>query len=626
MSSTPRQRRTLVRTLTAGAGATLACALMASPIAAAPSAPASPEPSASGSSADATVPGSKTFTIGTVGDMDSGNPYAAQLSLSYEIFSDTYDLLTSWSKDNYAPVPDLATSWSHSTDGLTWTFKLRSGVKWSDGVPMTSADVAYTFNRTITDDTANAAAYNYVKSIKSVEATDPTTVVFHLSTPDSIMTQLWVEILPEHIWKNVPTSETDKYPNTEMIGTGAFTMDKWEKGQFVRLKANKNYFLGAPKIDYLVYREFTDEDAMIQALDKGEIDAVDAITPNAYNSLKGQKNITQVHAGGLSFDYLAFNAGGSTVDNQPVGDGAPAGKDPKFRQAVAYALDLKTLTQKVLQGYGTPGSSIIPPGLSQFYYDPGTSAYPYDPAKAQQLLDAAGYVKDASGFRIDPATHKELNLRILAPNDSPTYVQSVQFIVEWLKDIGIKTTPHLVTYDEVINEFGNAEYDLTLGEWGVEPDPSFQLSTMTCDQRDTGTSKAPSAGWSDSFYCDKAYDDLYAKQASELDPAQRDATVKQMQQLLYTQAPYIVLYYPDDLEAYNSAKWTGIQFQPAHEGGAFFQYGLYTYLTVDVKADAPKSGGVNAGVLIGVVAAVLLVAVVVVVLMIRRRSTADERE
>jgi len=523
-------------------------------------------------------------------------------------------------------VPGLATSWTHSPDGLTWTFTLRSGVKWSDGQPMTSADVAYTINRTINDPTANAAAYNYVKSIKNAVATDPTTVVFHLSAPDSIMNQLWVEILPEHIWKTVPTADTDKYENLAMVGTGAFTLDKWQKGQFVRLKANPNYWGPKPKIDYLVYREFTDEDAMIQALDKGEIDAVDAITPNAYNSLKGQKNITQIHASGLSFDYLAFNTGGATVDNQPVGNGAPAGKDPKFRQAVTYALDLKTLTARVLQGFGTPGTSIIPPGLSQFYFDPGAGAATYDPAKAQQMLDAAGYTKDATGFRIDPTTHKELDLRILAPNDDPTYVQAVQFITQWLKDVGIKTAPHLVTYDEVINEAGNAEYDLTFGEWGVEPDPSFQLSTMTCGQRDTGTSKAPSAGWSDSFYCNAAYDALYAKQASQLNPTERDATVKQMQQMLYTQAPYIVLYYPDDLEAYNSTKWTGIRLQPQTDGGAFFQYGLYTYLTVDVKTNAPKSGGSNTGVLIGVGAVVLVLLIGGGVLLMRRRTTADERE
>ena len=146
---------------------------------------------------------------------------------------------------------------------------------------------------------------------------------------------------------------------------------------------------------------------------------------------------------------------------------------------------------------------------------------------------------------------------------------------------------------------------------------------MTCDQRDSGTPKSPVGGWSDSFYCNPAYDALYAKQASDIDPTAREATVQQMQQMLYTDMPYVVLYYADNLEAYNSAKWTGIELQG---GSAFFQSGIYTYLHLDVKKDAPKPKGTSKGVLYGVGGAVLVVILVVGFVLYRRRSTADERE
>jgi peptide/nickel transport system substrate-binding protein len=633
MNTSPRGRRNARRVVFAGAAAVALFALAASPAVADPStspsgaSSGSASPSASASPPAGLVAGSTTYTIGELNDLDSNNPFAAQVDVSYEVLANTYDLLEGWSQKDFAPVPGLATSWKPSADGLTWTFTIRTGVKWSDGQPMTASDVAYTFNRAINDPTANSIDYNYVKSIKSVDAHDATTAVFHLTTPDSIMTQLWVPVLPEHVWKSVSEKDTGTYANTEMVGTGAFTLDKWVKGQYVRLKANKSYWGGAPKIDYLIYREFSNEDAMIQALEKGEIDAVHALSAGGYNSLKGQKGITQIHATGSAFDYLAFNTGGATVDNKPVGNPNPPGKDPKFRQAVAYAFDLKTLTQKALQGYGTPGESIIPPGYSEFAYSAGDGAYTYDPGKAQQMLDAAGYTKDSAGWRINPATHKEMNLSILAPNDSPTYVQSVQFIVSWLKDIGIKTTPKLVTYDEVINVFGNAEYDLTYGEWSVEPDPSFQLSTMTCGQRDTGTPAHPVGGWSDSFYCDPTYDALYAKMAAELDQAKRAADVKQLQQDLYTSAPYIVLFYPDELQAMNTAKWTGYQLQPTSAGQAIDQYGQYTLESVHVKTNAPaKNSGGNSGVLIGVGAGVLALIVVGVLILMRRRASADVRE
>ena len=163
MRNPPRSRRTLARAVVAGAAAAAVAALPAIPAAAAPY----PGPSGSGSgstSASASpqaglVAGSTTYTIGELNDLDSNNPFAAQVDLSYEVLGDTYDLLEGWSQKDFAPVPGLATSWKPSGDGLTWTFTIRSGVKWSDGQPMTAADVAYTFNRAVNDPTANGIDY-----------------------------------------------------------------------------------------------------------------------------------------------------------------------------------------------------------------------------------------------------------------------------------------------------------------------------------------------------------------------------------------------------------------------------------------------------------------------------------
>jgi peptide/nickel transport system substrate-binding protein len=626
MRSTPRPRRRLGLAVTAAMAAIAAIALAGAPAAADPSASPSTPSSAPASAAasptdEGVVPGSKTFTLGYLGDMDSANPYSGQLSLSYEIYGDVYDTLEGWSLKDYSPVPGLASSWTHSDDGKTWTFTIRSGVNWSDGTPLTASDVAYSINRAIKD--PNGTYYNYVKNIDNVEATDATTAVFHMTAPDAIMTQLWVPIIPEHIWKSVSVDDSSTFENLAMVGSGAFTMDKWVKGQYIRLEANKNYWGGAPKIDYLVYRIFDDDAAMIQALRKGDIDGVYDINANDYTSLANAKGITRLKSVGSGFQYLAYNLGGATTDGKPVGDGIPAVRDLKFRQAMSYALNLPLLTQKVLQGYGDVGTSVIPKGYTDWTYKPGAGAYTYDPAKAAQMLDAAGYTKDSNGLRIDAKTGKEMNLRLLAPNDDPDYKNSVAYIVAWFKDVDIKVTPKLVTYDEVINEAGNAEYDLTYGDWGVEADPSFQLSTMTCDQRDSGTPSAPVGGWSDSFYCNPAYDALYAKQAGELDFTQRQATVQQMQQMLYTDMPYVVLYFPDELEAYNSARWTGIQLQ---QGDAFFQSGTYTYRSVDIRKDAPKPAGTNKGVLYGAIGVVVVAILIGGFVLLRRRSSADDRE
>jgi peptide/nickel transport system substrate-binding protein len=570
----------------------------------------------------------KTFTIGYSQDIDTLNPFAGFLSISYEVYADVYDLLTGWSQKDFSPVPGIAESWTASPDGKTWTFKIRSGVKWSDGQPLTAKDVAYTFNRVVNGETENAAFYNYVANLKKVTAPDDTTAVFELSAADPIMTHMWVPILPEHIWKNVSEKDAGTFDNKEMVGTGAFQLVEQKPGEFIKLKANKSYWGGAPKIDNLIYRIFKNDDAMAQALQKGEIDAVADIGANQFLALKDKPGITTVQATGLSFSELGFNTGAATTDNQPVGDGHPALKDKALRQAIGYAIDQQTIVNKVLRGLGKPGVGVIPPVYSAYKFDPGASARTFDIAKANSLLDAAGYTKGSDGIRVDPKSGKKLDFRLFGRTEDENSKGVVPYIQDWMNQIGIKTKVQFVTDDKLTDIIAHGNYEMFTWGWGVEPDPGFQLSTFTCDQRDSGTAKDPVAGWSDSFYCNPAYDALYQQQSNEIDPAKRAELVKQMQQMIYDDAPYIVTYYVDSLEAYRSDKWTGVQRQPTDGGNVFFQYGTYSYRNLDLVSAQEDSGGggLATGVIVGIgVAAAALVAGGVVAFA-RRRSTADERE
>ena len=600
----------------------LAVAVAALGVAALPATTAVAQSSPSPSTAE------KTFTIGYSQDIDTLNPFAGFLSISYEVYADVYDLLTGWSQKDFSPVPGIAESWTASPDGKTWTFKIRSGVKWSDGQPLTAKDVAYTFNRVVNGETENAAFYNYVANLKKVTAPDDTTAVFELSAADPIMTHMWVPILPEHIWKNVSEKDAGTFDNKEMVGTGAFQLVEQKPGEFIKLKANKSYWGGAPKIDNLIYRIFKNDDAMAQALQKGEIDAVADIGANQFLALKDKPGITTVQATGLSFSELGFNTGAATTDNQPVGDGHPALKDKALRQAIGYAIDQQTIVNKVLRGLGKPGVGVIPPVYTAYKFDPGANARTFDIAKANSLLDAAGYTKGSDGIRVDPKSGKKLDFRLFGRTEDENSKGVVPYIQDWMNQIGIKTKVQFVTDDKLTDIIAHGNYEMFTWGWGVEPDPGFQLSTFTCDQRDSGTAKDPVAGWSDSFYCNPAYDALYQQQSNEIDPAKRAELVKQMQQMVYDDAPYIVTYYVDSLEAYRSDKWTGVQRQPTDGGNVFFQYGTYSYRNLDLVSAQEDSGGggLATGVIVGIgVAAAALVAGGVVAFA-RRRSTADERE
>ena len=210
---------------------------------------ATPSPGASGNKI--------TFTVGILNDIDSLNPYTGILAESYEVYQLMYGYLVDNAAKDFAPTGDLATSWTTSPDGKTWTYTIRSGVKWSDGVPLTASDVAYSFNRVMKGEYEQTNYGNYVTNIASVTATNPTTVVMVTKVPTPIMTHLLVPILPEHVWSKISETAVKSYANDKnVVGAGPFLLAEHSTGQFVRLVRNPNYYRGEPKIDEVVSNGF----------------------------------------------------------------------------------------------------------------------------------------------------------------------------------------------------------------------------------------------------------------------------------------------------------------------------------------------------------------------------------
>ena len=240
-----------------------------------------------------------TFTVGITNDIDSFNPYTGILAEAYEAYQLMYDYLTSTSDKDFSPVPGLAESWTESPDGKTWTYKIRSGVKWSDGKPLTARDVAYSFNRVIKGDYEQTNYGNYVANITSVTAPDDTTVVMSTSKPSPIMLRLAVPIVPEHVWSAISQKQVKSFANEQSaVGSGPFVLAERKTGQFARFVANKDYWAGAPKIDELVFRVYSNQDALAQALKKGEIDFADNVDADPWQSLKDTPGVT-AYAGGV---------------------------------------------------------------------------------------------------------------------------------------------------------------------------------------------------------------------------------------------------------------------------------------------------------------------------------------
>ena len=309
--------------------------------------------------------------------VDSLNPFLGFQAPSYEMWGLTYDYLTGYSMKDMSPAPGLATKWTTSPDGKTWTFTVRSGVKFSDGVPLTAADVAYTFNRILHGTVEQSNWLSYLNGVTKVTAPDATTVVLKLKKPSATLPLLPIPIVPEHVWKNVSEKEIKSYEaeptgGKPVVGSGPFRLVQGTAdGSTFKFEANPDYWGGTPHIDEVDFQFYKNDDSAVQALIKGEVDFVEGITPLEVKSLQGKPGITAQNGNSPGFDEIAFNTGSIDVKTgKPIGDPNPAVLDPKFRHALGYALNLPQLIQKVYQGAGLPGTTIVPPTYTEYHWEP----------------------------------------------------------------------------------------------------------------------------------------------------------------------------------------------------------------------------------------------------------------
>jgi peptide/nickel transport system substrate-binding protein len=533
------------------------------------------------------------LTVGGTQDLDASNPFNTELVVGYEAFALTYSLLVDFDKDAH-PAPGFADSWERTADRVT--FKIGEGRKWSDGEPATSEDACYSWGLALAankDESYIGSGYldpgTKDAGVTKVECPDPTTFIAYTTDPSDRIFQVYVPILPKHIWgKDDYKKIGDETFDAPLVGTGPYTLQEWKTGQFARFVRNPNWW-GANKgfEDEVVLRFFPDNtDTMVQALKNGELDYAHGVNSDQFKQLQADTETYATVAGAANgWTQLAFNTYGTGTGKTIKNGGAStkALQDAAFRDALGYATDHQALVDRVLGGFGDPGDTVVPPVLTDFHVTPDNPrTFNLDTAK--QKLDAAGYKLDSNGKRLDKEL-KPINLRLYYPNTDDNYKKVAQFVEQWYGELGIGVTHQSFDSDTLTDLLlppeggGTAKYDIELWGWSGSPDPNGLLYVFLCNQ--IGTS-------SDSLYCNKEYDDLYAKESKE-GGAERKATLAQMQNLIYNEAPYDVLYYDANLDAYRKDRFAGWQNMPSN-GTPFFTYGTLNYsLLTDVTA-APTPG------------------------------------
>ncbi len=323
------------------------------------------------------------------------NPYLAVIAEDYLLFADQYDLLVGFG-ENVEAVPGLAESWDVSDDGLTWTYKMRPGVTWSDGTPFTAEDVRFQFqyirdshdpayvgpqapngNDTVDGDGApnpdGSADYplslfdSYLdldgglenSRITSIEAPDDLTLVITTSAPIATLAQIFIPILPKHIWQDITFEDASVSPLSveQSVGTGPFKMVQFDPEQAVVLEARDDYWGGAPYIDELVYQFFDNDEAQVNALISGDVDYLEPVPADPRADAAGGSRRHRQHRPQLRFrrarlQQLGAHAGAlrrrrlrrlpqgphDGLDGRPVADpsGRPGGPRGPARQAGAH--------------------------------------------------------------------------------------------------------------------------------------------------------------------------------------------------------------------------------------------------------------------------------------------------
>jgi peptide/nickel transport system substrate-binding protein len=500
--------------------------------------------------------------IGTLEGIDSINPFVGFNQDSYSTWFYIYPSLVQYDLHTYKFIPNFARSWQTSPDGLTWTFHLAPNAKWSDGKPLTAADVVWTVNTMVKYQNGPAGLWaGSFAHLASIKAANPATVVATYKQPvANVLSNLGlVPILPEQVWGRYATgngSGLKRNPNTPtggkpLVGAGPFVLVKYTQHQVAVFKRNPSFYGAKPHLDGFGLEFFDSPDAMVTALKAGQLDAVEHLPPTSVTAVKAAGFHVAVGPS-LEFRDFIFNSNPRKPQHREL-------LNPKVRMAFEYAINREQIVKTAWLGYATPGSTIVVPAQITngiHWHDSSIKPLPFDLAKANQILDSLGYARGANGIRM--VNGHPMSYTVIFPHAETGPGNRAFLIIQSdLKQIGVQLHQQPLDDTAAFNAIGAPnfkylDFDLAMWDWIPNIDPDFILSILGCNQY---------GSWSDTGYCNPAYDKLYQEQGVAVNPQKRLKIVEQMQQMIYNQRPYIVLTNDDGIDAW-STHFAGIVESP----------------------------------------------------------------
>lgn len=483
--------------------------------------------------------------IGGIGDVTTLNPllssdlivsWMAQLTMAY---------LVRYDRAN-RPIPELATtvpSQSNggiSADGKTITYHLRRGVRWSDGLRLDADDVVFS-TRLIMDPKTNIVSREGWDRITAIDEPDKYTVVYHLSEPYGPYAATFFStggsnpaIMPKHLLLATSSINRDAY-NALPVGAGPFKYVRWQRGDRIELVANARYWRGRPRLERVVYRIIPNRDTLLAALQTGDVDLWPAAATAYYPRATRIPGLHVVRQASYAYGHLDFNLTHANVAERTV------------RKALELADDRRTQREKVGHGSGVLQDAYVSPKAPDYDRSLGFTAY--EPAKANALLDAAGWIRKSDGIRAKHGVR--LAIELVSNTGSPDTDQRIELLRAGWRQIGVALVRKNVSPALLFAPYADGgliftgRFDVVFFAWY----PSASLSPAEM----YSCRAMPPMGQNDMHWCDRKAQQAIDKFLTSYDPAQQRRCSFIVQRRLVEDVPTIVSAIFEDLFFENRA-------------------------------------------------------------------------
>jgi peptide/nickel transport system substrate-binding protein len=484
----------------------------------------------------------EAFAIDDVITMDPGEAFELTAA---EITGNTYSMLVRLDiNDTTKVVGDLADSWTVSDDGLTYTFKLKPGLKFASGNPVMAEDVAWSFERAVKLDKSPAFILTQFgltgdNVTEKAKATDEQTFVFTVDQPyapsfvlNCLTATVGAVLDKKLVLENVkPVTPTDEYKydndfgnewlKTGYAGSGPFKLREWRANEVIVLERNDNYYGEQAKLTRVIYRHMKESSGQRLALEAGDIDVARNLEPGDYDAVSKNADLATTNAPKGTVYYISLNQKNANLAK------------PEVREAFKYLVDYDAIGSTLIKGIGEIHQSFLPKGVLGALDE---NPYKLDVAKAKELLTKAGL---ADGFTVTMDVRNGQPVTGIAESFQQTLGQA-----------GVKLEIIPGDGKQTLTKYRARNHDMYIGQWGMDYfDPNSNAETFTSNPDNSDEGKNKTLAWRNAWdvpeLTKKTKDALL-----ERDSAKRAETYKELQKTVLGESPFVIIFQQTEVAGY----------------------------------------------------------------------------